>query len=477
MKGASVLSAANLYEILDKVNDAVFIDDAAGNTLWLNKACEKLYRISRQDVVGRNIWQLEEEGIFTPSVAKRVIEKGEQADIVHANKDGKRILSTGTPIISEDGEISLIVTTSRDITELINLQNELEFVQITLSGLQGENRFNAGDFVAISPPMREVVKLAERLASLDATVLITGESGVGKGLIAELLHHNGPRSDAPFVKINCGAIPAGLMESELFGYESGAFTGGRRGGKEGLFEAANGGSVFLDEISELPLGLQVKLLQVIQDRTITRVGGVKPVPVDVRIISASNRSLHSLVAAGVFREDLYYRLNVVPIHVPPLRERREDIPPLIDRFINQFNIQMNDHKEIAPDAMAILTAYNWPGNVRELQNIVERLIITVAEARIETYNLPSFIMEYVRDVPKGMDHSQRAQAEALLDAAAASGLADYLAEAERAVLREALLRYGSTRAIAKALGMAQPTVVRRLKQLGLRASGRKMKFS
>jgi PAS domain S-box-containing protein len=462
------LSESDLYGVLDKVDDAIFIDDAEGNTLWLNHACENLFRIRREDVIGTNIAELEHEGIFSPSVTRIVIRTGKQADIVHQNKDGKRILSTGTPIFNSENRLALIITTSRDITELINLQNELEHVQNTLNGLQDEGRFVVEGFVAQSPQMREALKLTKRLAEIDSTVLITGESGVGKGVIAELLHRNGPRRAGPFVKINCGAIPENLLESELFGYESGSFTGSGKQGKIGLFETAHRGSIFLDEIAELSLNLQVKLLQVIQDRTVTKIGGIHPIPVDVRIISACNRNLFTLVQDGLFREDLYYRLNVVPIHIPPLRERVEDIAPLVAHFLNTFNIQMNDHKEMSPDTLALLTEYNWPGNVRELENLIERLMITTNDATIRPENLPVFVLNRIRSASGQPTGAQTQNRDAEFDKAVRDGgLRQTLAATEKTILLAAKKRCGSTRAVARALNTTQPTIVRKMKKYGI----------
>lgn len=297
------------------------------------------------------------------------------------------------------------------------------------------------------------MQLALRLASVDSTVLITGESGVGKGVIAKLLHENGARKEFPFITVNCGAIPESLIESELFGYERGAFTGSRIEGKKGLFEAAQKGTIFLDEISELPLNLQVKLLQVIQDREFTRVGGVNRIPVDVRIISATNKDLHLLVKSGKFREDLYYRLNVVPINVPPLRERPEDILPLIQSNLEKYNNQLGENKTLEPAALAVLLHYSWPGNIRELQNIVERLILTTRDNLITEENLPVFIRTSAEAQPvQSMEHtSLRASME----------------RAEKEVLTRALAEYKSTRAIAKALQVSQPTIVRKLHKYGL----------
>jgi PAS domain S-box-containing protein len=463
----SSLSESELLTVLDKVDDAVFVDDANGNALWLNHSCEQLYRIKREEIVGKNVRELEQTGVFTPSVARMVIESGEQADAVHKNKDGKRILSRGIPLKDKNGAITLIVTTSRDITELIDLQNELEFVQNTLQGLQDESKFyTSADVVVQSGAMRDVLQLAKRLAELDSTVLITGESGVGKGVIAQLLHENGARKEGPFIQVNCGAIPENLIESELFGYEKGAFTGSSAEGKHGLFESAARGSIFLDEISELPLNLQVKMLQVIQEKSITRVGGVHPLPVDVRIISATNRDLLGLVRSGQFREDLYYRLNVVPIYVPPLRERPEDVTPLIAYFLNRFNIQMNDHKELTHDALAILTTYNWPGNVRELQNIIERLMITTSAAEIKPENIPGFIREYNRNTTgKSTGMPGIGVGDIVGAGVRVSGELKADVDAfEKELLLKASEQYGSTREMAKALGTTQPTIVRKLQK-------------
>ena len=445
----SVLKIEELIPILDSISDAIFIDDAQGYTIWVNKASEELYKIKRKDIIGKHVSFLESEGIFTPSVARIVMEEKKEVSTIHENKDGKRLLTTGIPIMDADKNMSKIITTTHDITELINLQNELESIQNTLSGLKAKESFS--DIVANSPSMYNVIQLTNRLADVDSTVLITGESGVGKGVIAKLLHENGNRRSHPYVKVNCGAIPENLIESELFGYESGAFTGSRKDGKKGLFETAEKGTIFLDEISELPLNLQVKLLQVIQEREITRVGGVESIPIDVRIISATNKDLMILVHEGKFREDLYYRLNVVPISIPPLRERPEDIIPMIRIFLNQNNKKMKEHKEIDSKTIAILIKYAWPGNVRELQNIIERLMITTKGTVILPENLPSFILETATNSDT-------------LSRSAGKSLKEALDHAEKEILAKALEKYKTTRAMAKVLGVSQPTIVRKLQK-------------
>ncbi|MEG0830088.1 MAG: sigma 54-interacting transcriptional regulator [Anaerovoracaceae bacterium] len=446
------LSKEDLLPILDSIVDAIFIDSCDGYSLWCNKACEELYKVRPEDIHGLHVSQLEKRGIFAPSVASLVIKKKKEVTIIHENRDGKKLLTTGTPILDGDGNISKIITTSRDITELTNLQNKLESVEKTLNQIKSYKGKNKKPIIAASSSMFKVVQLAERLATVDSTVLITGESGVGKGVIAKLLHESGHRKDFPFVTVNCGAIPETLIESELFGYVTGAFTGSKNGGKKGLFEVSQNGTIFLDEISELPLNLQVKLLQVIQEREITPVGGVTPIPVDVRIVSATNKELLQLVQNNKFREDLYYRLNVVPINVPPLRERPEDIFPLIHASLSEYNKKLNENKSIDSGALSILLRYTWPGNIRELQNIVERLVLTTKDVLISKDDLPEFIHKSTySSPPKNIDLS----------------LGKAMENAEKEILCHALSQHGSTRSIAKALKVSQPTIVRKLHKYGL----------
>lgn len=312
--------------------------------------------------------------------------------------------------------------------------------------------FENTGIVAISKSMQNVMMLAKRLASVNTTVLITGESGVGKGLIAKTLHEEGNRWKGPFVTVNCGAIPENLIESELFGYVAGAFTGSRSGGKKGLFEAAQKGTIFLDEISELPVNLQVKLLQVIQERQITPVGSTETIPIDVRIISATNKDLETLVKEEKFREDLYYRLNVVPLNVPPLRERHDDILPLIRMNLARCNRNLNENKTISSDALSILIKYPWPGNIRELQNVVERLLITTSHDNISADDIFGFIKQ-------AADENTAISVDLSLAAA--------MEKAEKEILEQALENYKSTRAIAKVLQVSQPTIVRKLNKYGL----------
>lgn len=448
------LNIDDLLPILNSMAEAIFIDDADGYALWINASAEEIYRIKKEDIIGKHCSYLEHLGVFAPSAARQVMEKGKEVSMLHKNKDGKQLLSRGTPILNREGRLTKIVTTSRDITELVELQNKLESIQNTLTDMRVVEGYKYEGIIANSPAMFNVIQMVERLASLDTSVLITGESGSGKGVIAKLLHESGNRKNQPFIQINCGAIPANLLESELFGYERGAFTGSRKEGKKGLFEAAKNGTVFLDEIAELPLNLQVKILQAIQEKAVQRVGGLDTIPVDVRIISATNRNLEEMVKEGRFREDLFYRLNVVPIAVPALRDRPEDIVPMIRSFLQQNNSKFNENKTMDTAVMSVLLKYRWPGNVRELENIIERLIITTRGSIIGMDNLPSYIYENARR-PGEISITRN------------GGLQETLDAVEKQMLVDAQAKHKTTREIAKALDISQPTVVRKLARHGL----------
>lgn len=302
--------------------------------------------------------------------------------------------------------------------------------------------------------MKQICELAVRVARVDATVLIWGETGVGKGAIAREIHKNSPRSKGPYIEINCAAIPGNLLESELFGYAKGAFTGASLKGKPGMFELANGGTILLDEIGEMPLNLQVKLLHVIQEREVTRIGGTQPLELDVRVIAAANRNLEDLVKRGEFREDLYYRLNVVPIYIPPLRTRQEDIPLLVDYFVHMFNNKYQMQKRFEERAVAALTNYSWPGNIRELENFIERVLIMTNEDIMTCAHLKGLPeQEKVETIPEVSNIQM--------------GLDEAIALVEKQMIARALTMSGSTRKAANILRVSQPTIVRKAKKYGI----------
>ena len=334
--------------------------------------------------------------------------------------------------------------------------------------------------VGDSPAIRQIYGIIEKVANTPSTVLITGESGTGKELIARALHENSSRQDGPFIKINCAAIPKTLMESELFGYEKGAFTGAV-GAKPGRFELAHGGTLFLDEIGEIPVEMQVKLLRVLQESEFERVGGIKTIKVDVRLVTATNRDLAAELAAGGFREDLYYRLNVVPIHLPPLRERREDIALLVGHFITKFNERLRKQiTHIEPAAVERLVSYNWPGNIRELENVIERTMLFCEAPVIRLGNLPAeLLLGEDRHLPAAALSTSPSQPNlAAMPATLPAGDAvGSLKEAVRAeterVERELIQRAldetgGNVTQAARRLKISRKSLQTKMKELGLR---------
>ena len=307
-----------------------------------------------------------------------------------------------------------------------------------------------------SNKMDKVIDLALRVAKVDSTILIEGESGVGKGVLVQFIHKNSLRYNKPFIKIDCGAIPETLLESELFGYEKGSFTGANTKGKIGLIQLADKGTLFLDEIGELPLNLQVKLLGVIQNKKLTRIGGTSSIPVDIRIIAATNRNLQNMVKEKKFREDLYYRLNVIPITIPPVRERTEDIPPLILHFLNMFNEKYNYSKKIHTNAMKILLNYNWPGNIREIENVIERLIVTTEEDYIDEKNV--------------LDYCQLSSAtnDGKLELINTKNFKNMMMEYEKTILLNVMKNCDNTYEMSEILELDSSTIRKKLKNFGIK---------
>lgn len=372
-----------LKGVMDYSYDGVAITNSEGITIKVNKAWDRLTGLKRSDVIGIPLDQLVKKGYFSDSVTMRVIESRTRTSIIQKMKSGKQAMMTGSPIFDPDGNLALVIINIRDITELFELKESLiekealaeryhtEIHQLRLKQALEEN------IIAESKKMQDLLDLATRIAPVQSTVLLTGESGVGKGVVARFIHKlNDNKAEKPFIVVNCGAIPPNLLESELFGYVSGAFTGASKKGKIGLFELANNGTLFLDEIGELPLELQVKLLHVLQEREMTRVGGTDPIKLDVRIIAATNKDLLQLIKEGTFREDLFYRINVVPLSIPPLRDRKADILPLSTHFLNLYNQKYSLTKSISKELMELMLNYRWYGNIREFSNVIERMVVT-----------------------------------------------------------------------------------------------------
>lgn len=452
-----------LDAIIDSSYDGLYVTDGKANTLRVNKAYERISGLKAKDVVGHNMHELVEKGFFNQSVTLEVLKTRTPVTIMQDILGGKKVMVTGNPIFNEDGtDIIFVLTNVRDISELNSLRKQLEdtrqiskrylleLKELRLQSLQAQN------FIIKSEKMKNILNAALKVAEVDTSVLITGETGVGKGLIAKIIHNNSHRSEKPFLKINCSVIPETLLESELFGYIRGAFTGAKTDGKPGLFEVADGGTIFLDEISEMPLHLQVKLLDVLEDKQVIRLGSTKPYNVDVRIIAATNMDLKKMVDQKKFREDLFFRLMVIPINIPPLRERKEDIFPLINFFLEKFNRSLKKKKIILRDALDLLMLYNYPGNIRELQNIIERLVVMSESDLIGMENIPLYLID------KKSAYQLPQNCKITLN------LNRFLRNIETSLIKNAIQQYGTTYKAAEYLGINQSTVVRKMQKYNIK---------
>lgn len=442
-------------DVFDAVHNDMIITDGRGVVVYANKVSEKLYLIPREDIIGKSVYELEGAKIFSPSITKIVLKEKKKQTLIQETKSGAKVLVTANPIFDENGEIKWVVSYSYDVTELLHLkehvsqmEEDMKKVQDELNELRMQKHLEDG-MVASSSAMKQVKQAVEKIADFDVTILLTGESGVGKNVIARFAHEYSSRKDAPLVEINCGSIPESLLESELFGYEPGSFSGAQQKGKKGLVEEAEGGTLFLDEIGELPLNLQVKLLTLIQQKRFYRIGGTKPRQVDFRLIAATNVDLKERVDAGTFRKDLFFRLSVVPIHIPPLRERPQDVFAMITAFTIRFNARYQKDKSFDEPVIEELLRYRWPGNVRELENLVERLILTSEGKKIGVEDLP----EAMRS--SGIK-SWRAQEGKTLE--------QMMEEYESHIIRNAFAQYNSTPKLARYLGISQPTAVRKVRK-------------
>ncbi len=456
--------AAQLHTVIHSSYDGLYIANGKADGLFFNSAYLRVSGLEAADVEGKNLRQLVREGTIDQSVTLEVLEKRRRVTIMQRFSNGRTAIVTGNPVFDERGEIVLVVSNVRDITELSQLREEVNETrtlarryrdELKKANLEGVDREAV---VFRSAAMENCVGLIVRVSDVDSPVLLTGESGVGKGMLARLVHNLGARKDGPFIHVNCGAIPAGLMESELFGYERGAFTGASEHGKPGLFELADRGTIFLDEIGEIPLVLQVTLLKALEEREIRRVGGARARKVDVRIVAATNRDLGAMIRDRLFREDLFFRLNVFPIHVPALRERPEDVLPLVERALGELNRRYGKAKRVRPEALELLARYPYPGNVRDLQNVVERAFVLADGKWLEAQHLPL-------DVQRGGAAPEPGEPGALDGDA---GLAEMLERVERRILERCLSECRTTHAIARRLGVNQSTVVRKLQRFGLR---------
>ncbi len=456
MAGDKTALEPSVYRaILASMGEGITFLDRNDCFAYINAAAEKIRGIRGEDYLGRHILSI--FSTHSSDTSERVqkllaaLKSGAMSFHTHVIKAKGRVFENSYyPIRENGGNYVGTLMVSRDITEKERLKEEnLALREQVLSEL------DCGELMGKSDAMLPVFQVIKAAAVVDSTILITGESGTGKELVARAIHQHSPRKDNPMIKVNCAALPESLLESELFGHEKGAFTGAVKE-RKGKFEQAHGGTIFLDEIAEMPLAAQAKLLRVLQERTVERLGGIREIRVDVRIIAATNRDLRREVEGGRFREDLFYRLNVIPIHLPPLRERREDILPLARQFLNRFAEKM--HKpvmEISADAQKAMLAYTYPGNVRELENAVERSVALSLGGELRLENLPHEFT-IARSVPPAPQTQ------------GSGSLAESVHSLERNVIEEALRSTGNRKGeAAKLLGISRKTLWEKLKQLEL----------
>lgn len=462
MERKLLLTAEIILDALKRCSyDAFWVVDSEGYSVIRSDSYSQITGIDTSQLNGVHYTQFKKQGLLTNMVVEKAFKTLQPTTMMlnYPNSDKKALLATCTPVFDENNRLICLVGNVRDMTDLNILKTKLAHMQLTTHQLHFEldelhRKYSASkEYVFESKEMRALVLTASRLSKVDSTVLITGESGVGKGIYAKLIH-DGSKGDEPrpFVKISCGAIPESLLESELFGYKPGAFTGADKNGKPGIFEFAQNGTVFLDEVGELPLSLQVKLLNVLQDREFYRLGGTKPIQMNARVIAATNRNLEVEVEQGRFREDLFYRLNVINVEIPPLRDRKDDIVPMAITFLNNLKKKYNREASFSQQVLDVMEEYDWPGNVRQLANAVERMLILTPDDLITVDMLPEKL--------------RRPTAEtAVLKSPLPLG--EYLKRAEQQCIVDALFRNKTLGDAAKELEIDYSTLTRKVKKFNI----------
>lgn len=446
-----LLENRELNLALDYSVDSIHISDGEGNILRVNTAFENYTGQKRQDIIGRNVNEMVTSKIYEPSIVKLVLKERRKLTMLQkafSNGEETSAITTSTPIFNEDGSIFMVVSNARPVAELKLLH---DFFNEQSRQLNATSKLD--EFQYSGSRMKDLYEMSEYVAKVESSIFISGESGTGKSLLARFIHQSSNRSQGPFIEVNCAAIPENLMESEFFGYATGAFTGAKAGGKPGLVELADGGTLFLDEIGDMPLNLQSKLLQVIQNKTITRVGGERPIQVDLRIISATNQDLPSAIKNGSFRSDLYYRLNVVPLEIPPLRDHKEDIIPLANFFVDKFNKKYDKSVLLSQSVLDHFIEFDWPGNVRELENLIERLIVINHTGLVTSENLPENFRA-IRSADGGSTNG----------ISSSPSLKGALEELEKHLILQAYERLGSSYQVAEYFNISQASANRRIRK-------------
>ncbi|MGS0763349.1 sigma-54 interaction domain-containing protein [Syntrophomonas curvata] len=457
------LSYDEMAAVIQQSYDGILVTDYNADVVMVNDSYFRITGLNKDQVVGKNFREFFALTPYQKAACLDVLERKVPVTYTHSNLiPGKTVMVTASPIFDSENEIRLVITNCRDMTEMVQLREQLEKAQemeeLYYKHLDGLKQLKTCP-IAVSSKMKELLMAALKVSLVDITVLITGESGVGKEVLARYIHENSPRQAEPFVPVNCGAIPEQLLESEFFGYVGGAFTGATKTGKKGLFETANGGTLFLDEIGDLPFNLQVKLLRALDSGEITRVGANSPTPVDIRLLAATNQDLNQMVQEHRFREDLYYRLNVVNLDIPPLRERPEDIRPLCMHFLRECNQRYGEAKRISLDVLRAMENYSWPGNIRQLKHAMERMVVLSHGDYLETSALPC--SELNPNLQSQIDANKAVTVNHFIS------IPQAIEEVEKQILCHAMKQCSSSRQIAKNTGIDQTTVLRKIKKYGL----------
>ncbi len=436
----------DLKDVFEYAFDEIFVTDEQGIVVRVNSTCERHYQLAAEELVGKHVKELQKNGIFYPSATLEVIEKKRPIELVQTTKSGEYLHVRTRPVFDDEGNLRRVISYSRDLTELYQLRQKVEEMDNQLKTYKKELRetYEHEGLIFKSLAMQKIVDTIKKVSVVDSTVLVLGETGVGKSRLVRHLHEVSHRKHESFYEINCAALPTNLIESELFGYSGGSFTGANREGKKGLLESAHKGTLFLDEIGEMPIEIQAKLLQVLQEKTFRPIGGRELKKVDVRIVAATNRDLSEMVKQGTFRKDLYYRLNVIPIAIPPLRERTEDILPLIYHYLQHFNKKYGRDVKLAPSTLQMFVGYPWEGNNREIENVIERIVITVDD------------VVTVEDLPLSMQEAAVEQS--------GQSLYKMLEEVERNIILKAYKTYGSSYKVAEFLQISQSAATRKIKK-------------
>ncbi|PEE38282.1 sigma-54 interaction domain-containing protein [Bacillus cereus] len=436
----------DLKDVFEYAFDEIFVTDEQGIVVRVNSTCERHYQLAAEELVGKHVKELQKDGIFYPSATLEVIEKKRPIELVQTTKSGEYLHVRTRPVFDDEGNLRRVISYSRDLTELYQLRQKVEEMDNQLKTYKKELRetYEHEGLIFKSLAMQKIVDTIKKVSVVDSTVLVLGETGVGKSRLVRHLHEVSHRKHESFYEINCAALPTNLIESELFGYSGGSFTGANREGKKGLLESAHKGTLFLDEIGEMPIEIQAKLLQVLQEKTFRPIGGRELKKVDVRIVAATNRDLSEMVKQGTFRKDLYYRLNVIPIAIPPLRERTEDILPLIYHYLQHFNKKYGRDVKLAPSTLQMFVGYPWEGNNREIENVIERIVITVDD------------VVTVEDLPLSMQEVAVEQS--------GQSLYKMLEEVERNIILKAYKTYGSSYKVAEFLQISQSAATRKIKK-------------